>query len=87
MVATSGQRAHGHLVALHGSTCWGCGTGPVPLDVDHVRPLWSLTDAERTELRWWLPFNLQLLCDRCHRAKTKAEATARAEARRAAVVA
>lgn len=54
---------------------------PVSLEVDHVRPLWSLTDEERTELRWWLPFNLQLLCGRCHKAKTKREAGDRARGR------
>ena len=55
---------------------------PVPLAVDHVRPLWLLTVEEATELRWWLPFNLQLLCDRCHGAKTKREAALRARLRR-----
>lgn len=54
----------------------------VRLEVDHVRPLWSLTDPERLELRWWLPFNLQLLCRSCHAAKTKREAGDRAAARR-----
>lgn len=56
---------------------------PVALEVEHVRPLWSLTDAERTELRWWLPFNLQLLCVPCHRAKSKRETRERARRRRA----
>lgn len=51
---------------------------PVALEVDHIRPLWSLTDEERTEHRWWLPFNLQLLCVACHKAKTKHEAGVRA---------
>lgn len=54
----------------------------VVLEVDHVRPLWSLDDDERTELRWWLPFNLQALCTECHRAKTAAEAAERARRRR-----
>lgn len=55
---------------------------PIVLEVEHVRPLWSLTDDERRELRWWLPFNLQLLCLECHRAKTRREAAARARLRR-----
>lgn len=58
--------------------CWECGALTYRVDVDHVRPLWSLTDQERTELRWWLPFNLQLLCHDCHKAKTKREAAQRA---------
>lgn len=57
---------------------------PVALALDHVRPLWSLTESERAELRWWLPFNLQLLCGRCHGAKTRREAGERAALRRGA---
>jgi 5-methylcytosine-specific restriction endonuclease McrA len=53
------------------------------LFVDHVRPRWSLTEQQRGELRWWLPFNLQLLCGRCHADKTAREAAERAELRRA----
>lgn len=58
---------------------------PLPeldLDVDHVRPLWSLDEHERTQPRWWLPFNLQLLCSPCHKRKTKHEAALRAQLRR-----
>lgn len=61
--------------------CHRCGARTWKLDVDHRRPLWSLTPAERGELRWWLPFNLWLLCDECHKAKTKWEAAARAQGR------
>lgn len=71
------------LVALHGPGCWSCGSDHDGLEVEHVRPLWSLTDDERGELRWWLPFNLQLLCRTCHRAKTAREAGERAARRRA----
>lgn len=60
------------------------GPRPVKLEVEHRRPLWSLTPEERRELRWWLPFNLQLLCVSCHRAKTKREAGERAAGRRPA---
>lgn len=55
---------------------------PVELFVDHVRPLWSLDDAERLDLAWWLPFNLQLLCGDCHGRKTADEARIRASIRR-----
>lgn len=48
------------------------------LELDHVRPLWSLHPEDRQDLRWWLPGNLQLLCRRCHRDKTAQEATRRA---------
>lgn len=57
---------------------------PIVLEVEHVRPLWSLTDLERTQLRWWLPYNLQLLCPPCHKAKSAREAAERAAAKRAA---
>lgn len=84
--------AHEHeagCCSLCGSAaCWGCGRThdadghPVRLEVEHVRPLWSLTDQERTELRWWLPYNLQLLCESCHKAKSAREASERAMLRR-----
>lgn len=54
----------------------------VALEVDHRRPLWSLTDDERDDLDWWLLGNLQLLCPDCHKAKTKREAADRAALRR-----
>lgn len=93
--STPAAAAH-HLRELHGDACWSCGiskvervgwTGetysiPPTLELEHRRPLWSLEPEERLELRWWLPFNLQLLCEPCHRAKTKAEAAERAALRR-----
>jgi hypothetical protein len=48
-----------------------------PLELDHIRPLYSLNDEERLQLRWWLPFNLQLLCHWCHAAKSAREARER----------
>lgn len=90
-MATSSDHARAHLVAFYPG-CWECGARDhlddelrwvdVGLAVDHVVPLWSLSDEERTELRWWLPFNLQLLCKRCHDAKTANEAAVRALLRR-----
>lgn len=53
-------------------------TRPVTLFLDHVRPLWLLTVDEAAELRWWLPYNLQLLCGPCHGRKTRSEARLRA---------
>lgn len=50
---------------------------PTALELEHVRPLWSLMPAERLELKWWLPFNLQLLCRECHLAKSAREARER----------
>lgn len=81
-VVAEGRIAHYHLVTLHGWRCWSCGEPAPELEVEHVRPLWSLTLAERCDLRWWLPYNLQLLCIPCHRAKSAAEARDRAAIRR-----
>jgi hypothetical protein len=75
------NRVHGercYVDVVHGPPC----PTPVRLEVDHIRPLWSLNDEERRELRWWLPYNLQLLCGLCHKAKTRAEAAERARLRR-----
>lgn len=81
-VASAGQAALAHLRAVHGSFCHCCGDPVSYLEVDHWRPLWSLTDEMRLELRWWLPFNLRLLCQSCHRSKTRHEAAVRAAVRR-----
>lgn len=81
---TSNVAALHLLVDVHGWRCWCCGRPSPVLEVDHVRPLWSLDEHERGELRWWLPFNLQLLDPACHRAKTRAEAAERAALRRTA---
>lgn len=74
------QRALAILRRLHGDSCWGCGRKRA-LELEHIRPLWSLTAEERLELRWWLPFNQQLLCRDCHRQKTAHEARERARKR------
>lgn len=52
------------------------------LEVDHVVPLWKVA-LKPIELRrpYFGPDFLQLLCDRCHKAKTAAEAADRAAVR------
>lgn len=55
---------------------------PITLQVDHVVPLWRLTATQRLQPRWWLPYNLQLLCTTCHRTKTASEAAERAAHRK-----
>ena len=45
-------------------------------EADHIEPLWA--GGEHT------PQNFQLLCQPCHKAKTKIEAAQRARARKAA---
>lgn len=66
-----------HLEVFGGRDCHECGREP-GLYIDHRRPLWSLDEEERRELRWWLPFNTQLLGKVCHDAKTRREAGDRA---------
>ena len=63
--------------------CAGCGTqctrkGPQGWHMDHITPLIEA----KGDVRYWQLPNLQTLCHTCHHAKTGAEATARAEARR-----
>lgn len=73
-LATNPRFAIHELVRNIGArVCWGCGARDRALELEHIRPLWSLTAAERLELKWWLPFNLQLLCRECHRAKSARE--------------
>jgi hypothetical protein len=80
-LASDRNYCHKHLKKLHGPRCWTCGKRR-RLELEHTRPLWSLTDQERTQLRWWLPFNLTLMCEDCHRDKTRAETSLRAAIRR-----
>lgn len=61
----------GHKCARKHSDVW---------HLDHIKPL---VEANGNLDYWRLP-NLQTLCQPCHKAKTGAEATARAEARRKA---
>lgn len=73
----------------HLGRCEEC-QAPVPMDgpgvqYDHIIPLWKARpgDIERlAELE--LDANLQTLCTGCHDAKTRAEAPARAKAKRLA---
>jgi hypothetical protein len=76
-IATTPRIAYYHLSVMFGDVCWVCFDEPGG-EVDHVRPLWSLGVQERQQLRWWLPFNLQLIGPRCHKAKTAREAALRA---------
>lgn len=47
---------------------------------DHIVPLWRVDRSLPwpTVFRYWLPDNVQTLCDRCHKAKTAREAGYRA---------
>jgi 5-methylcytosine-specific restriction endonuclease McrA len=58
-------------------TCAGCGKNSWTWDdswqVDHRKPLFEATD-----LTYWHPDNLQILCIECHKEKTAEEATRRA---------
>ena len=75
-----------HRLKGYGYRCVECNTWHyhTEIQVDHVRPLWSLTAEERTDLKWWGPQNLQILCTPCHAAKTRKEAAERARSRREA---
>ena len=72
---TNVVKQHFHGLGLR--CCWSCGRTGQRFQVDHVRPLWSLSPEDRLELRWWLPFNLQLLCQPCHREKSAWESRLR----------
>ena len=52
------------------------------LVLDHIVPLWSVADLPDDERRWYFgPENLQILCPRHHKEKTKREAAERARER------
>src|SRR5688500_8527831 len=83
-LAAAPQVQRHELILNTGSVCWNCGEKKCSPELEHIRPLWSLRGDETNELKWWLPFNLQLLCRPCHLAKSKREAAERAQLRRAA---
>lgn len=54
------------------------------LQVDHRVPLWAVAHLPDDQRRpYFGPRNLWLLCDRCHKAKTRSEAARRARLRKA----
>lgn len=74
---------HGADMRQRGYRCACCGGWfrYREIEVDHIRPLWSLTPAERADIIWWTEPNLQLLCRPCHAVKTKREAGERGRVR------
>lgn len=63
---------------------WGHDTTVSDLEVDHIVPLWlvALTVPARDRRPYFGPDNLQLLCGKCHKAKSRREAAERAAMRR-----
>ncbi len=59
---------------------------PAEWEADHVVPLWSVDRDAPDAFRYWSLSNIQTLCVRCHKAKTKREAAARAARARPANV-
>lgn len=61
-----------------------CYTEPMKdLELEHTVPLWSVSHLSDEERRpYYGPDNLRLRCTACHKAKTRAEAGARAKGKR-----
>lgn len=88
------------LVDEHGERCNGCRVekpmrvimigsyedSASDLQVDHIEPLWlvALTVPPEDRRRYFGPENLQLLCGKCHKSKTRREAAERAQMKRQA---
>ena len=64
--------------------CNHCGVQAGRWDVDHIRPLWEQKGIREEDLDWsyYSLKNLQTLCKRCHKKKTKQESAIRAKVKR-----
>lgn len=74
--AMPGKLVRKRLRDRNGNCCWQCGSAFGPGNVahcDHITPL--IDEGENRES------NLQMLCPKCHGAKTSAEAKARKKSR------
>tara|TARA_Y100001937_G_C7107098_1_gene325594 strand:- start:1194 stop:1706 length:513 start_codon:yes stop_codon:yes gene_type:complete len=60
--------------------CNHCGNIGMRWDVDHIRPLWEQKGVIEEDLDWsyYSLDNLQTLCKKCHKKKTKDESAIRA---------
>lgn len=70
-----------------GAKCFDCAATTrdyrTELEVEHEIPLWCVTHLQGWErIRYFGPSNLRLRCVKCHAAKTKREAAARAKVNR-----
>lgn len=62
--------------------CAGCGQTSKDWDVDHIIPLWMVDREDDDAVFFYMLPNLQTLCERCHKEKSRRESTARAKANR-----
>lgn len=66
-----------------GKICRSCKKSDCgPLELDHVRPLWSVDRDAPDAWKFWTLENLQLLGTPCHKIKTAREAKVRAKGKR-----
>lgn len=82
LLATDLNKQLKYLIKRDGPICAMPGCERRGGEVDHRRPLWSIRHlAPMIRRVFYGPFNLWLLCNVCHAAKTKREAAERAEKR------
>lgn len=75
--------ARRHVSRRDGEVCKACGEPEcLPLELDHVIPLWSVDRTAPDAWKNWTFANLQLLGVSCHKKKTAREAKARAKTKR-----
>lgn len=78
-----GRVVYWELAQRNGEICAACKQPECrPLEVDHIVALWMVDRDDPDAWKFWLIANLQLLCERCHKAKSAREAKMRAKEKR-----
>ena len=75
-----------HIWIRDGGKCAYCDKAATKgkWQLDHIKPLVEQKDVpwHKRDFSYWMPDNLQILCNGCHKKKTSKEATERARKRR-----
>ena len=77
-------RDNGICNNCNGQSPWRSRKNIEKWDVDHIRPLWEQKGKtfDEIDLSYWYEKNLQTLCYKCHKDKSKKEASIRAKINR-----
>lgn len=84
MIIYHSKEQRAHVRKRDNGQCNHCGVKAGRWDVDHIKPLWEQKGikGEDLDMSYYSLKNLQTLCKRCHKKKTKMESAIRAKTKR-----